>query len=179
MSSFSWLFTLLPSSAPSLLLVGLVGRQLGLRVGLQVVQTVTCSHLGSPSAQGLFQDGDVVIGGLFSLYHKTPSTAHDFTELPDYKPCTRLNWTALLTVKTVCICLTHMLILLLKRYRDVAFPMMIHIDYLYYLQITIKHLNTFWQIFLSTLSFSSSFQSAKSPVTVHICYDVCTGRNQS
>uniref|UniRef100_A0A671Y939 Olfactory receptor C family, r1 n=1 Tax=Sparus aurata TaxID=8175 RepID=A0A671Y939_SPAAU len=91
MSSFSWLFTLLPSSAPSLLLVGLVGRQLGLRVGLQVVQTVTCSRLGSPSTQGLFQDGDVVIGGLFSLYHKTPSTAHDFTHLPDYKPCTGLE----------------------------------------------------------------------------------------
>ncbi|XP_035536392.1 extracellular calcium-sensing receptor-like [Morone saxatilis] len=77
--------------APSMLLVGLVGRQLGLRVGLQVVQTMTCSRWGTPSAQGLFQDGDLVIGGLFSLYYQPPATAHDFTQLPHYKPCTGLE----------------------------------------------------------------------------------------
>ncbi|XP_070684692.1 extracellular calcium-sensing receptor-like [Pempheris klunzingeri] len=91
MSWFTWLFTLWPPSAPSLLLVGLVGRQLGLRVGLQVVQTVTCSQWGTPSDQGLFQDGDVVIGGLFSLHYNPPAIDHDYTELPHYEPCTGLE----------------------------------------------------------------------------------------
>lgn len=88
MSWFSWLFTLWPSSALSLLFMGLLGRQLGLRVGLQLVQTMTCSQWGSPSNDGLFQDGDVIIGGLFSLRYKPPATAHDYTQLPHYNPCT-------------------------------------------------------------------------------------------
>ncbi|XP_018555885.1 extracellular calcium-sensing receptor-like [Lates calcarifer] len=88
MSWLSWLLTLWPCSAPSVLLVGLVGRQLGLRVGLQVVQTVRCSRWGTSSVQGLFQDGDVVIGGLFSLYYQPPAIDHDFTQLPHYKSCT-------------------------------------------------------------------------------------------
>ncbi|XP_074496819.1 extracellular calcium-sensing receptor-like [Sebastes fasciatus] len=91
MSWFSWLFTQWPSSAPSLLLVGLVGRQLGLRVGLHLVQTATCSRWGTPSNQGLFQDGDVVIGGLFSLHYRLPAIDNDFTQLPHYKPCTGLE----------------------------------------------------------------------------------------
>ncbi|XP_040902390.1 extracellular calcium-sensing receptor-like [Toxotes jaculatrix] len=91
MTWFSWLFTLWPSSAPSLLLVGLVGRQLGLRVGLQGVQTVTCSRWGTPYSQGLFQDGDVVIGGLFIIHYQPSATDHDFTKLPHYKPCTGLD----------------------------------------------------------------------------------------
>ncbi|XP_071353440.1 extracellular calcium-sensing receptor-like [Trachinotus anak] len=91
MSWFSWLITLWPCSTPSLLFVGLVGRQLGLRVGLQVVQTVTCSQWGAPIDQGLFQHGDVVIGGLFSLYYKPPAIDHDFTQLPHYKSCTGLE----------------------------------------------------------------------------------------
>ncbi|XP_041796790.1 extracellular calcium-sensing receptor-like [Chelmon rostratus] len=85
------MFTLWLSSASSLLLVGLVGRQLGLRVGLQCVQTVTCSRWGTTSNQGLFQDGDVVIGGLFSLHSQPPATDHNFTQLPQYKPCTGLE----------------------------------------------------------------------------------------
>ncbi|XP_071353441.1 extracellular calcium-sensing receptor-like [Trachinotus anak] len=91
MSWFSWLFRLWPCSAPSLLLVGLVGRQLGLRVGLQDVQTVTCSRWGAPHSQGLFQDGDVVIGGLFMIHYQTPATEHEFTQLPHYKPCSGLD----------------------------------------------------------------------------------------
>lgn len=87
MSLFSWIYTMWHCSAPSLLLVGLVGRQLGLRVGLQVVQTVTCSRLGASIDQGLFQDGDIIIGGLFSLYHKPPAIDHNFTQEPDYKSC--------------------------------------------------------------------------------------------
>uniref|UniRef100_A0A3B4VQR8 Olfactory receptor C family, r1 n=1 Tax=Seriola dumerili TaxID=41447 RepID=A0A3B4VQR8_SERDU len=76
-----WLITLWPRSAPSLLLVGLLGRQLGLRVGLQDVQTVACSRWGAPRSQGLFQDGDVVIGGLFIMHYQPPATEHDFTQL--------------------------------------------------------------------------------------------------
>ncbi|KAM8769826.1 extracellular calcium-sensing receptor-like [Acanthopagrus schlegelii] len=91
MSCFSWLFTLWPSSLLSLLLIELVGRQLGLRVGLQVVQTVTCSQWGTTSNQGLFQDGDVVIGGLFNLHYQPPAIDHNFTHLPHYKPCIGLE----------------------------------------------------------------------------------------
>uniref|UniRef100_A0A8D0AIV8 Olfactory receptor C family, r1 n=1 Tax=Sander lucioperca TaxID=283035 RepID=A0A8D0AIV8_SANLU len=91
MSWFSWLFTLWPSSAPPLLLVGLVGRQLGLRVGLQVVQTVSCSRWGTPSSQGLFQAGDVVIGGLFNLHSQPPAIDNNFTQLPHNTPCTGLE----------------------------------------------------------------------------------------
>ncbi|XP_058480022.1 extracellular calcium-sensing receptor-like [Solea solea] len=86
MSWFLWL-----GSAPSLLLVGLVGRDLGLGVGSQVVQAVTCSRWETSGVTGLFQDGDVVIGGLFSLFYKPPAMDHDFTQLPPYKPCTRLQ----------------------------------------------------------------------------------------
>ncbi|XP_054461970.1 extracellular calcium-sensing receptor-like [Anoplopoma fimbria] len=89
MSWLSWFFTL--KLCLSLLFVGLVGRQLGLRVGLQVVQTATCSRWGAPSDQGLFQEGDVVIGGLFSLYYKPPDLDNDFIQLPYYKPCTGLQ----------------------------------------------------------------------------------------
>ncbi|XP_059187162.1 extracellular calcium-sensing receptor-like [Centropristis striata] len=91
MSWFSWLFTLRLCSAPSLLLVGLLGRQLGLRVGFQVIHTATCSRWGTADDQGLFQKGDVVLGGLFSLYYKPPAMNHDFTQQPQNKPCTGLQ----------------------------------------------------------------------------------------
>ncbi|XP_047450690.1 extracellular calcium-sensing receptor [Mugil cephalus] len=91
MSCVSWLFALWSITAPSLLLVGLVGRQLGLRVGLQCVQAEACSRWSTPSNQGLFKDGDVVIGGLFSLHHQTPALDYDFTQLPQHKPCTGLE----------------------------------------------------------------------------------------
>uniref|UniRef100_A0A3P8S6F6 Olfactory receptor C family, r1 n=1 Tax=Amphiprion percula TaxID=161767 RepID=A0A3P8S6F6_AMPPE len=61
--------------------------QLGLRVGLQVVHTVTCSQWGAPSDKRLFEDGDVIIGGLFSLRYSPPAIDRDFTQQPDYKPC--------------------------------------------------------------------------------------------
>ncbi|XP_041654113.1 extracellular calcium-sensing receptor-like [Cheilinus undulatus] len=91
MPGFSFFFILWPFSSPFLLLVGLMGRQLGLRVGLQVVQTLTCSRWGSPSDQGVFQEGDVVIGGLFSLRYKPPTTDQDFTQQPYYPACTGLE----------------------------------------------------------------------------------------
>ncbi|XP_068613885.1 extracellular calcium-sensing receptor-like [Brachionichthys hirsutus] len=91
MSLVSWFFTLWSSSALPLLLVGPVGRQMGLRVGLQVVQTAICSRWGTLSDEGLYQDGDVVIGGLFSLHYKPPATAHNFTQPPYNRPCTGLE----------------------------------------------------------------------------------------
>ncbi|XP_027136174.1 extracellular calcium-sensing receptor-like [Larimichthys crocea] len=88
MSRFSWLFTLWSFSAPLLLLVG---RQMGLSVGLQVAETVSCSRWGTPSNEGLFHDGDVVIGGLFNLHYQTPAIDHNFTQLPHYKSCNGLQ----------------------------------------------------------------------------------------
>ncbi|XP_044059701.1 extracellular calcium-sensing receptor [Siniperca chuatsi] len=91
MSWLSWLFTVWPSSVPSIFLMGIMVRLLGLRVGLQVVQTVTCSRWGTPFDQGLFQDGDIVIGGLFNLHYNPPAIDNDFTQLPHYKSCTGLE----------------------------------------------------------------------------------------
>ncbi|XP_029027449.1 extracellular calcium-sensing receptor-like [Betta splendens] len=71
--------------------MGLMCRQLGLSVG----QAVTCSRMGTPSHQGLFQDGDVIIGGLFKLYYKSPTTYYNFTQQPHYKPCTGLDYVSL------------------------------------------------------------------------------------
>lgn len=79
MSLLSWIFTLL---------VGLGGRELG-RGGLfQLVQALTCSQWTTPSEQGLFQDGDVVVGGLFNLHYKPSDTTHNFTHKLNYKACT-------------------------------------------------------------------------------------------
>lgn len=88
MSWFSWLFIVWSRSSQSLLLVWLVGRELGIRDGLLCDQMLTCSRWGTPSSQGLFQDGDVIIGGLFPLHYQPPAIDHDFTQLPHYNPCT-------------------------------------------------------------------------------------------
>uniref|UniRef100_A0A3P9B6Y6 G-protein coupled receptors family 3 profile domain-containing protein n=1 Tax=Maylandia zebra TaxID=106582 RepID=A0A3P9B6Y6_9CICH len=73
MSWFSWLFIVWSRSSQSLLLVWLVGRELGIRDGLLCDQMLTCSRWGTPSSQGLFQDGDVIIGGLFPLHYQPPN----------------------------------------------------------------------------------------------------------
>ncbi|XP_069390808.1 extracellular calcium-sensing receptor-like [Paralichthys olivaceus] len=52
---------------------------------------MTCSRWGSSSIQGLFQDGDLIIGGLFSLYNKPPAIDQDFTQQPRYQSCSRLE----------------------------------------------------------------------------------------
>ncbi|XP_068440270.1 olfactory receptor CR1 [Clinocottus analis] len=77
--------------SPSLLLVGLVGRQLGLRLGLQCVETVSCSRWAAPDNRGLLQDGDVLIGGLFNLHYQPPAMDNNFTQLPHFKPCIGLE----------------------------------------------------------------------------------------
>uniref|UniRef100_A0A3Q4I0H5 Olfactory receptor C family, r1 n=1 Tax=Neolamprologus brichardi TaxID=32507 RepID=A0A3Q4I0H5_NEOBR len=56
---------------------------------------LTCSRWGTPSSQGLFQDGDVIIGGLFPLHYQPPVIDHDFTKLPRYNPCTGLEYVPL------------------------------------------------------------------------------------
>ncbi|KAM9359548.1 extracellular calcium-sensing receptor-like [Symphorus nematophorus] len=57
-----------PSAALSLLLLSVVGRQMG----LEVVQAIVCSQWGAPSNKSLYQDGDVIIGGLFNLLDSEP-----------------------------------------------------------------------------------------------------------
>ncbi|XP_050921488.1 extracellular calcium-sensing receptor-like [Lates calcarifer] len=87
MSWLPWLLTGWPSSALSLLLLSVVGRE----TGLEVVQAVVCSQWGAPSSKSLSQDGDVIIGGLFSVRYIPSVIEQDFTKLPHYKPCTGLE----------------------------------------------------------------------------------------
>uniref|UniRef100_A0A3Q1J0N0 G-protein coupled receptors family 3 profile domain-containing protein n=1 Tax=Anabas testudineus TaxID=64144 RepID=A0A3Q1J0N0_ANATE len=91
MSRLSWISTFWISSVLSLLFMGLVGGQLGLKMGLQAVQAISCSRWSTPSDQGLFQDGDIIIGGLFNIYYNPPTIDHDFTQLPRYNACTGLQ----------------------------------------------------------------------------------------
>ncbi|XP_076002384.1 extracellular calcium-sensing receptor-like [Genypterus blacodes] len=95
MSWLSWLLNLGPSSALSFLIVGMVGRQFGFRPGLHGVQPVMCSQWGALSSQGLSQDGDVVIGGLFGLGREPSSISPNFTTLPRYNPCTGVDHASL------------------------------------------------------------------------------------
>ncbi|XP_059932168.1 extracellular calcium-sensing receptor-like [Gadus macrocephalus] len=62
MSWASLLLTAWSSRSPSLLLVVMVSRDVGLRVGLEGVQTSMCSRTGSPMEESnLGQDGDIVL----------------------------------------------------------------------------------------------------------------------
>ncbi|KAM6987498.1 extracellular calcium-sensing receptor-like [Tautogolabrus adspersus] len=70
-----------------LLLLSVVGQQ----TGLDVVQATVCSHWGAPSDKSLFQDGDVIIGGLFNLYHIPSTVDEDYTKKPHYESCTGLE----------------------------------------------------------------------------------------
>ena len=84
MSLFFWYLTWWPSSALfSLLLLGIVGRQMG----LEVVQATVCSRWGVPSNMSLSQYGDVIIGGLFNLHYKPSAVEQGYTKLPHYEPC--------------------------------------------------------------------------------------------
>ncbi|XP_074496916.1 extracellular calcium-sensing receptor-like [Sebastes fasciatus] len=93
MSWLSWLHTRLPSSALSLLLLIVVGRQ----KEPELAQAIVCSRWGAPSDKSLSQDGDVIIGGLFNLYY-TPALQQGFTKLPHYEPCTGLDLESLKNV---------------------------------------------------------------------------------
>ncbi|XP_059187163.1 extracellular calcium-sensing receptor-like [Centropristis striata] len=97
MSWFPWLLTRWPSPALSLLLLSVGGRQMGLKV----VHATVCSRLGALSNQGLSQDGDVIIGGLFNLYYIPSAVEQGFTKLPHYKPCTGLDLESLKYIYTM------------------------------------------------------------------------------
>ncbi|CAL8373887.1 unnamed protein product [Gadus morhua 'NCC'] len=92
MSWVSLLLTAWSSRAPSLLLVVMVSRDVGLRVGLEGVQTSMCSRWGSRVEEfNQGQDGDVVIGGLFNLHYQPPVIDQEFIKPPLYNPCTGLE----------------------------------------------------------------------------------------
>nr|XP_020478062.1 extracellular calcium-sensing receptor-like [Monopterus albus] len=82
-----WLLTRWPSSALSLLLLSVVGKQ----TDLKVVQAIVCSQWGAPRNESLTQDGDVIIGGLFNLHYIPSALDHGFTKPPHYEPCTGLD----------------------------------------------------------------------------------------
>ncbi|XP_057695403.1 extracellular calcium-sensing receptor [Corythoichthys intestinalis] len=46
---------------------------------------------GGAASRGLYQDGDIIIGGLFHLHYVPPTTDHNFSSEPDYKECTGLE----------------------------------------------------------------------------------------
>ncbi|XP_056297273.1 extracellular calcium-sensing receptor-like [Pseudoliparis swirei] len=85
MSWFSWLF--IPWSPSALLFLSVMDRQ----TGLEVVQAMMCSRWGVQINKSLSQDGDVIFGGIFSLYSKISAVEQEFTELPHYNPCTGLD----------------------------------------------------------------------------------------
>ncbi|XP_041796792.1 extracellular calcium-sensing receptor-like [Chelmon rostratus] len=91
MSCFPWLLTRWTSSALSLLLLSVVGRQMG----LEVVHATVCSRWDTPGDKSLFQDGDVIIGGLFNVYYLSSAVQQVFTKMPHYQPCTGLDVEAL------------------------------------------------------------------------------------
>uniref|UniRef100_A0A3P8W293 Olfactory receptor C family, r1 n=1 Tax=Cynoglossus semilaevis TaxID=244447 RepID=A0A3P8W293_CYNSE len=72
---FLWLLSLGPPVAPAL--------------GMNRVAARVCYRWQASNFSGLFQDGDVIIGGLFSLYSKPPSLNQDFTQQPLYQSCSR------------------------------------------------------------------------------------------
>jgi len=85
----SLLLTGWSSRAPSLLLVVMVSRDVGLRLGLEGVQTSACSRWGSAMDESnLGRGGDIVLGGLFTLHYKPPDIDIDFIKPPHYNPCT-------------------------------------------------------------------------------------------
>ncbi|XP_030007228.1 extracellular calcium-sensing receptor-like [Sphaeramia orbicularis] len=58
------------------------------QIELEGVQASVCSRWETHTNMGLFQGGDVVIGGLFNLYAMPLVTEQDFTEKPYYESCT-------------------------------------------------------------------------------------------
>ncbi|XP_059932170.1 extracellular calcium-sensing receptor-like [Gadus macrocephalus] len=92
MSWVSLLLTAWSSRAPSLLLVVMVSWDVGLRVGLEGVQTSMCSRWGSRVEEfNQGQGGDVVIGGLFNFHSQPQVINQAFIKPPFYNPCTGLE----------------------------------------------------------------------------------------
>lgn len=72
-----------PRSPTSLLLL------CGMGAGLDVAGAMLCSHWGQRSDRNLSADGDVMIGGLFSLYYIPSAVQQEYTQLPHYEQCSR------------------------------------------------------------------------------------------
>lgn len=81
MSWFSRLIARWASSAFCLLLLSVVGRQMGL-------EAMVCSRWGTMGNKSLLREGDVIIGGLFNLYYIPSAVEQDFSRQPHYEPCT-------------------------------------------------------------------------------------------
>ncbi|XP_026169703.1 extracellular calcium-sensing receptor-like [Mastacembelus armatus] len=73
------------SPALSMLLLSVVSRQ------MSPAQATVCSRWGAPSTEGLYQDGDVIIGGLFNLHYIPSAIDLGFTKPPHYEPCSGLD----------------------------------------------------------------------------------------
>ncbi|XP_070685466.1 extracellular calcium-sensing receptor-like [Pempheris klunzingeri] len=91
MSWFPQLLAQWSSSALMLLFLSVVGRW----IGLEETQAMVCSRWSALTNRSLYQDGDVIIGGLFSLYYTPSAVEQSFTERPNYEPCTSLDPEAL------------------------------------------------------------------------------------
>ncbi|XP_030008327.1 extracellular calcium-sensing receptor-like [Sphaeramia orbicularis] len=83
MSWFLWFVTPWSSSSFPLLLLTVLSRQ----IGLEGVQASVCSRWETHTNMGLFQGGDVIIGGLFNLYFMSSLTEQDFNKKPYYDSC--------------------------------------------------------------------------------------------
>ncbi|CAL9684086.1 unnamed protein product [Knipowitschia caucasica] len=81
--SFACSLSLCLWAAPILLLMGLLE--------VLVVQSLLCNRWKSVSNQGLYQDGDVVIGGLYSLHYLPPNIDSDFTLPPLFSTCSGIE----------------------------------------------------------------------------------------
>uniref|UniRef100_A0A672Z6B4 Olfactory receptor C family, r1 n=1 Tax=Sphaeramia orbicularis TaxID=375764 RepID=A0A672Z6B4_9TELE len=80
---FMWHLTPWSYSSFPLLLLTVLSRQ----IGLEGAQGTLCSLWEKHNSRSLFQDGDVIIGGLFNLYYMPSYPEQDFTKKPYYKPC--------------------------------------------------------------------------------------------
>ncbi|XP_070825814.1 extracellular calcium-sensing receptor-like [Chaetodon trifascialis] len=68
-----------------------IGSIVGRQMGLEVTQAIACSRWGAPADKNLFQDGDVIIGGLFNVYYIPSAVEQVLTKMPHYQPCTGLD----------------------------------------------------------------------------------------
>ncbi|XP_072313075.1 extracellular calcium-sensing receptor-like [Eucyclogobius newberryi] len=64
-------------------------------MGLENGERESCLKWSTNTNLPLSQDGDVVIGGTFSVHYQTPSFDTDYSQVPQRKPCTSLDEIAL------------------------------------------------------------------------------------
>lgn len=59
-----------------------------------------CEMLGSPGFPLLFKEGDVIIGGAFSIYSQIPKSSLSMTEPPEPLTCSRYRMNLVLTLSS-------------------------------------------------------------------------------